>query len=207
MVSLKRRFRDAYRKSPPWDVGTVQPAFVEVASQIRGDLLDAGCGTGENAIYFAQRGCNVTGLDFIEVALDQAKAKSAQRKVPNVTWVSGNALELTNSAWRFDSIIDCGLYHSFDPKPRETYVAGLRQVAHDGCLLVLLCFSEREPLGQGPHRISEEMLRKDFADGWEIEAIAPVRFAVREDLPEGYFSPGGPHAWRLLARRIRHAEA
>ncbi|WP_237225837.1 class I SAM-dependent methyltransferase [Rubinisphaera sp. JC750] len=207
MVSLKRRFRDAYRKSPPWDVGTVQPAFVEVASQIRGDLLDAGCGTGENAIHFAQQGCDVTGLDFIEVALEQAKAKSVQRHVPNVNWEYGNALELTSSEWRFDSIIDCGLYHSFDPEPRDTYVAGLRQVARDGGLLVLLCFSDREPVGQGPNRISEETLQKDFANGWEIEAIDPVRFAVREDLPEGYFSPGGPHAWRLLARRIREPEA
>lgn len=207
MVSLKRRFRDAYRKSPPWDVGTVQPALVEVASQIHGDLLDAGCGTGENAIHFAQQGCDVTGLDFIEVALEQAKAKSAQRNIPNINWVVGNALELTSSEWRFDSIIDCGLYHSFDPTPRVTYVAGLKQVARNGALLVLLCFSDREPVGQGPNRISEETLQEDFANGWEIEAIAPVRFAVREDLPEGYFSPGGPHAWRLLARRIREPEA
>ena len=86
-------------------------------------------------------------------------------------------------------------------------MAGLKQVARNGALLVLLCFSDREPVGQGPNRISEETLQKDFANGWEIEAIAPVRFAVREDLPEGYFSPGGPHAWRLLARRIREPEA
>src|SRR5580693_3382938 len=41
----------------PWDIGRPQPAFVRLADEGRltGRLLDAGCGTGENALLAARR--------------------------------------------------------------------------------------------------------------------------------------------------------
>jgi len=203
MTSSRRRFRDAYRHSPPWDVPFAQPALCEVVNRLHGRLLDAGCGTGENAIYMAERGCDVVGLDFTDAAITAAKHKAASRNVPGIRWEVADARELTERDWQFDSIVDCGLYHCFDPQPRQQYLAGLRHVAAEGCLLMLLCFSDREPEGKGPRRVSREELDRDFSDGWTIEAVDAVVFAVRDDLPEGYFSPGGPHAWRLLARRTR----
>jgi hypothetical protein len=43
--------------SPPWDIGRPQPTFVRLADQghLPGCLLDAGCGTGENALLAASR--------------------------------------------------------------------------------------------------------------------------------------------------------
>ena len=48
-------FNEAYRGSPPWDIGRPQAEFVGVAREggIRGSVLDVGCGTRENAILFA----------------------------------------------------------------------------------------------------------------------------------------------------------
>jgi SAM-dependent methyltransferase len=45
-----------------WDIGKPQKAFIDVAEQITGSILDAGCGTGDNVLYFASRGHKVTGI-------------------------------------------------------------------------------------------------------------------------------------------------
>ena len=37
------------------------------------DVLDAGCGTGQNSIWLREKGFNVTGADFSEFALEQAR--------------------------------------------------------------------------------------------------------------------------------------
>ena len=51
------QFESMYLGQAPWDIPGPQPAFValEEAGAIRGSVLDAGCGTGENALYLASR--------------------------------------------------------------------------------------------------------------------------------------------------------
>jgi 2-polyprenyl-3-methyl-5-hydroxy-6-metoxy-1,4-benzoquinol methylase len=63
----------------PWDIGKPQKPFLDAADQITGSILDAGCGTGDTALFFAGRGCTVTGIDFVEEAIRRAKRKAAER--------------------------------------------------------------------------------------------------------------------------------
>ena len=67
--------------SAPWDIGRPQPAFARLADEGRltGRLLDAGCGTGENALLAADRGADVTGIDVAPTAIERARAKAAAR--------------------------------------------------------------------------------------------------------------------------------
>src|SRR3989304_6224365 len=78
---------------PPWDIGRPQPAFVRLAAQgaIVGPVLDAGCGTGENALHFAGLGFEVTGLDAAPTAIAAARAKAAQRGLAGGVIVGGGA--------------------------------------------------------------------------------------------------------------------
>jgi hypothetical protein len=62
-VPDKSTFESLYAGQAPWDIGKPQKPFVDMADQITGIVLDAGCGTGDNAQYFASRGQKVTGLD------------------------------------------------------------------------------------------------------------------------------------------------
>ena len=55
-VPDRNTFENIYASQPPWDIGRPQEAFIEVADQITGSILDAGCGTGETALFFASRG-------------------------------------------------------------------------------------------------------------------------------------------------------
>jgi len=81
----------------PWDVGRPQPAIVRLAAAgaFTGAVLDAGCGTGENALHIASLGLRVLGVDVAERALSIARGKAARRA--RSTAMSGAT---TSPAWR-----------------------------------------------------------------------------------------------------------
>ena len=194
----KKTFEDAYAGQAPWDIGKPQKPFIEVADQITGSILDAGCGTGDAALFFAGRGNKVTGIDFLEEPIRRAKRKADERGL-TATFLVMDALALKDLPEVFDNVIDSGLFHVFSDEDRRRYVDGLATVLKAGGRLFLLCFSDEEPGTQGPRRVSKKELHDAFAKGWTIESIEPIRVEVRPDLKE--FSEGGPKAWFVVVRR------
>jgi len=192
-------FQNAYAGSAPWDIGKPQAALLAAADRIGGSVLDVGCGTGEHALFFAGRGCKVTGIDFLEPPIVAARQKAAQRGL-GVTFLVADALKLREWTERFDNVLDSGLFHVFDDDGRARYVEGLTTVTKPGGRLFLLCFSDKTPGSEGPRRVTEKELRDSFADGWEIESIEASRFEVRPDA-KPRFEGGEPKAWFLIARR------
>jgi cyclopropane fatty-acyl-phospholipid synthase-like methyltransferase len=189
-----------YAAGAPWDVGKPQQAFIDVANKIHGSVLDAGCGTGDIALFLAGRGNNVTGVDYLEEPVRRAKLKAAEQKLA-VTFLVKDATALKDWNERFDTVVDSGLFHVFSDDDRKKYVAGLATVLKPGGRLYLMCFSNEEPGTDGPRRVSKQELREAFADGWEIESIEPSRFETRPDLKDFTFSPGGPKTWFATIRR------
>jgi 2-polyprenyl-3-methyl-5-hydroxy-6-metoxy-1,4-benzoquinol methylase len=202
MTAIPNRttFEAAYAGAAPWDIGHPQKRFVDIADQIRGSVLDAGCGTGEIALFLAGRGCTVTGIDYLEEPIRRAKLKAAERGIA-ATFVVQDATRLTEWNQQFDNAIDSGLFHVFSDDDRQKYVAGLAHVLKPGGRVFLMCFSNEEPGTQGPRRIAEQELRGAFAQGWQVESIEPSRFEVRPDLKDLNFSEGGPKAWFATIRR------
>lgn len=196
----QQRFAQAYAGQPPWDIGKPQRAFLDASDRITGTILDAGCGTGETALFFADQGRQVTGIDFVELAIERAKKKTAERGLP-VTFLVKDALTLKDWNERFDNAIDSGLFHVFPDEERKKYVEGLATVLKPGGRLFLICLSDEEPGTQGPRRVSKKELHDAFAAGWRIEAIEPVRVEIRPDFKDFAFSEGGPKAWFAVVRR------
>ena len=64
-----------------------------MADQITGSVLDAGCGTGENALFFASRGHKVTGIDFLAEPIARAKKQASELGV-TATFLAMDALTL-----------------------------------------------------------------------------------------------------------------
>ena len=69
-VPDKNTFASLYSGQAPWDIGKPQKAFIDVADQIAGSILDAGCGTGENALFFANRGEE----KIVQIRMEQRKS-------------------------------------------------------------------------------------------------------------------------------------
>lgn len=159
-----------------------------------GAVLDAGCGTGENALHVASLGVSVLGIDVAETALTIAREKAADRGI-EAEFAAADAFHLERLGRTFDTVLDCGLFHSFDGNERPAYVASLASVTeHDGTAYVL-CFSDEGP-DRGPHPVSQDELRAAFnpSAGWTIAAIEPVRLRTR-------FHDDGAPAWLATIKR------
>jgi ubiquinone/menaquinone biosynthesis C-methylase UbiE len=113
----------------PWDIGRPQPAIVGLAAEggFAGAVLDAGCGTGENALHVAALGLSVLGVDVAETALAIARAKAADRGI-EAEFAAADAFQLERLGRSFQTVLDCGLFHTFDVDERPRYVASLASV-------------------------------------------------------------------------------
>ncbi len=202
MSNLRDRstFEAAYAGKAPWDIGKPQGAIAESVDLVTSPVLDAGCGTGENALFLAASGLQVTGIDFVDEAIRLARRKAAERGL-TVEFQVKDALTLGDWDRRFATVIDSGLFHVLSDEDRVRYVAGLTHVTEPGGRLLLLCFSDEEPGTQGPRRVSQREIRAVFDDAWTVEDIRARRADVRQDLEDVSFSEGGPKVWFAIVGR------
>ncbi|HYN48109.1 MAG TPA: class I SAM-dependent methyltransferase [Candidatus Nanopelagicales bacterium] len=197
-------FNTAYAEGgvPTWDIGRPQPAVVRLvecgAFGTPGTVvLDAGCGTGENALLLAGRGCRVVGVDLAAEAIARARATAEARGLA-AEFLVHDALDLAVLGRTFDVALDVGLFHTLGDEDRPRYATSLAAVVRPGGHAFVLCWGNRNPFGFGPRRITRRELRTAFraASGWRVEGIAEETLETR--LPAGRVA-----AW--LARLSRLA--
>ncbi|QKG21593.1 class I SAM-dependent methyltransferase [Actinomadura verrucosospora] len=191
---------EAYRtgEPAPWDAGRPQPAVERLAGEgaFTGPVLDAGCGTGENALRIAATGAPVVGVDIAETALSIAREKARDRGL-DAEFALADAFQLARLGRTFATVLDCGLFHTFDDGERREYVESLAAVTAPGGRLFLLCFSDAEPGDWGPRRITRQELRAAFdrTHGWDVLSIAPDRLVTS-------FDADGVQAWLAAIQRV-----
>jgi cyclopropane fatty-acyl-phospholipid synthase-like methyltransferase len=177
---------DLYASRPPWDIGRAQPAFAALADAgaLRGRVLDVGCGTGEHAIMAAGLGLDATGVDLAANALRTAEDK-ARASGRTVRFLRHDARWLGELGERFDTVLDCGLFHLFDGDDRAAYVQALRAVVPRGGRYFMLGFSDRQPGEWGRvHKLTRGEIEAAFAEGWRVDSIEPSTIDITTD-PEG----------------------
>jgi hypothetical protein len=96
----------------------------------------------------------------------------------------------------FETVLDCGLFHTFERDERRRYVASLASVAGRGACLYVLCFSDVGP-ETGPHPIGQQELRAAFErdTGWSVASLIAERLRTR-------FAAQGAPAWLAKIERI-----
>jgi len=188
----------SYHDGPaPWDIGRPQRAIVRLGAEGRlvGPVLDAGCGSGENTLHVASLGFAALGVDVAATALAIAREKAHDLGI-DVEFVLADALHLDRLERTFKTVLDCGLFHTFDAYERFEYAASLASVTDRDGTLYVLCFSD-EGSDLGPHPISQADLRAAFCpdNGWHIAGIESDRIQTR------YHENGAP-AWFATIKRI-----
>jgi len=190
-------FEASYEGStPPWDIGRPQAALARLmeAGEIRGRVLDVGCGTGEHALMAVAGGLEALGIDAAPSAIRLARAKAARRSL-QARFEVWDALDLPRLGERFDTVLDCGLFHVFDDDARTRFVAALGAVVVPGGHYFMLCFSDRQPGDWGPRRVRQDEVRRAFADGWRVDSIDPSILEIT-------LSPEGAQGWLVALTRI-----
>jgi cyclopropane fatty-acyl-phospholipid synthase-like methyltransferase len=200
-VPDRTTFENAYAGKARWDIGKPQAPFVAVADRVTSPVLDAGCGTGDTALFFAARGHRVAGIDFLDEPIWRARAKAAERGLA-VEFLVKDALTLGAWGERFASVIDSGLFHVFSDDHRWRYVEGLAAVLEPGGRVFLMCGSTEEPRDIIP-RVSRQELYDAFADGWEVESVEPVRYELNPEykFTDVTFSEDGAKGWFAIVWR------
>jgi SAM-dependent methyltransferase len=165
--------------TPPWDTKVPKENVVgwQTAGLIHGEVLDIGCGLGDNAVYLAKQGHEVIGLDISPTALITAERRARDAGV-SIRFAVADATKLDGYTAAFETVIDSGMYHCLDDDGKHAYAAALHRATRPGATLLLSCFSDANPQeaeGLRPPMVSEETLRETLGGaGWNITSLEPA---------------------------------
>lgn len=195
---LLERWDAPYRRDrlPGWDVGQPSSHMIEAVDNRTfrpGRAIVLGCGTGTNAIYLANGGFEVTGVDVAPTALTIGMEKASRAGV-KIDWIVADVVSLPKLK-TFDLIFDRGCYHHICQYNSAAYVETLRRLSHPNTQVLILAGSPADGERGGPPRVKEETIRNDFSALFEFEWLRGIRFDTRDPNTQG------PSAWSIHLRR------
>jgi SAM-dependent methyltransferase len=166
-------YRFTYRHGRPrWDSVQPQAELVDlVAGRRRGRALDVGCGTGTDALYLAQHGWDVVGVDFVPEAIETARKRAVDAGL-SPRFVVGDVTQLRRAGvgGPFDLIMDTGCYHGIAAGLRDAYAAEVAAVAAPGADFYVAGISDPPTTWRllGARGVSADDLRRHFGNDFDL---------------------------------------
>ena len=195
-----RVFHAGYRATPAmWRTGSPQPAVLQGLDRGWFDseaLLDAGCGSGENAIAIAQARprLRLSGWDLVPEAVTLARLKSRVAGVEGRIDFRTVDLRSRSADPVFDDVLDAGVLHLFSDADRIDYLRVVRSLVRAGGWFTTIVFRDDETRPGGPRRMGRDELAASLENaGFRAESIER---SVYETLGH----EGGARAWLARAR-------
>ncbi len=197
-MSVEDRYRERYRSgNTPWDVGKPDFNLLDIVAAHPvpgGKALDIGCGTGDNSIWLAQNGFEVTGTDVSEEALDRAGEK-ARGAGAQCRFLLVDFLESRIENAPFGFIFDRGCFHSFsDAARRERFAQNAADhLEEEGLWLTLAGNADEHRRGPGPPQRTAGEIVTAVEPLFEILALQSTRFGSNRSNP--------PRSWKCLMKK------
>lgn len=169
MASRQRLFRAFYRVGfTPWHGHPLAESLRDlVQNSTPATALDIGCGTGDNSLFLAEHGWQVTGVDYVAKAVDQAQAKAAARGA-DVRFAQADVTRLSSEGvgTGFALIVDNGSLHGMNAEDRDAYVREVSAVAAPDARLLIVAFIPGASFGVPGIEPAE--VQRRLADGWTM---------------------------------------
>jgi len=168
----------------PWDTGHPEPLLVEFVTSglvAPGRTLEIGGGTGTNAIWLAERGFDVVGIDISSLAVERANAKLNGRAL-SCRFATLDFLAAPPGDAAFHFVFDRGCFHVFDePGERARFAVHVAAtLAPSGLWLSLIGSTEGPPREVGPPRRSAREVALAIEPALEIVELRSVELGSHE---------------------------
>ena len=194
-ISWNERYRDG---NLPWDTGRpsseLQRAVTENGIKPC-RVLEIGCGTGTNSVWLAQQGFDVTGVDLAPLAVEQAEERARAAGV-NAHFLAADVLDLPDLAGPFGFLFDRGCFHAVRREAPQRYAAAVAQKLTVGGRGLILAGNAREPHDPGPPVVTEEQLRDELGEAFQILDLREFRFDEAPGVSERFLG------WSCLVERL-----
>lgn len=192
-----RDWNESYRQGDtPWDSGIRSLELARVLDEDRvkpGRAVELGCGTGTNAVYLAQVGFEVTGIDLAPTAISEAQQKAEQANV-DVRLFVADVCRLETDLGRFDFLFDRGCYHCVRRLDLPGFIETLRRLSRPGSQYLALAGNANEQSDEGPPRVHEHEIRCELGGLFEFDFIREMHFEDAGGIE-------GPLGWSCLMTR------
>ncbi len=151
-----------------------------------GKFLDLGTGPATQAICLAKMGFRVIGSDISEAAVERATKICVNEK--NIKFIVDDILNTKLNDNEFDYIFDRGCFHVLSPANRSEYIRKIKRILKANGILFLKCFSDKEPMQEGPYKFSQDEIRDLFNESFRIDSIKETVYqGTLNPLPKALF--------------------
>ncbi|HET7874144.1 MAG TPA: class I SAM-dependent methyltransferase [Methylomirabilota bacterium] len=160
-------------------------------------VLELGCGEGRDSVFFAVRGCEVTGVDLSAAGLRKAERLAREHQV-RVCWIHGD-LARSAPGPPFDLVYSCGVIHYVPRRRRGPLLERLKTITRPGGYHAHLVFTDR-----AVYREKGEVVDY-FASGELASAYTDWLLLAREETMIDCAQDGNPHRHsveQLIARAV-----
>lgn len=141
---------ERYRSSERVWSGRANPQLIAEVSELEpGRALDVGSGEGADALWLAEQGWEVVGVDVSQVALDRAAAHTPDALEHRITWRQADLVHEPAEPDSFDLVT--AHYMHLPPQPRNAMFRGLVAAVRSGGTLLMVGHDVRE-VHSGPGR-------------------------------------------------------
>ena len=162
-----------------WDLGEVANPFVrmwEDKAITPGTLIVPGCGQGHEVIYFAERGFQVTGVDFSPGAVKLLRESLGSKQL-SAQVLHRNFFELEDAHDQaYDAVLEQTFFCAIHPDQREAYVDTVSRILKPNGMLLGLFYQTGED-GGPPFNTTESDIRNHFSEAFDIERLEKCLFS------------------------------
>jgi 2-polyprenyl-3-methyl-5-hydroxy-6-metoxy-1,4-benzoquinol methylase len=180
-VQEKHKWEERYeKKNTPWDTGRPDIHLMNLFAgwpKCGGKVLEVGCGTGTNAMWMAEQGLQVTGMDISSAAIEQAKQRAADKGL-TCRFFAEDFLACQIEGRQFSLLVDRACFHVMgNDERRRLFVSQAAACLEPGGLWFCMAGnSDQLADGEGPPRLSATQICAAAEPAFEILRLETCQF-------------------------------